>query len=255
MLKMSLNPVAVSLLALVISPVIAETVEQQDLPEARALIERHITAIGGREAVLVQAEAVLTGEFSLPAMGITGSLTVASRPPADQVVLIDLPGMGEMRTGVSPELAWSVDPFMGPRLIEGDELKSLLDSTLPGAVLRDPEYVAAATTVGMAEFLGKDCYLVRLDWRSGRESHDCYAVDSGLLIAMQSVESSPMGEVQVVSTMEDFRQIEGVMMATVVRQTIMGMEQVMHLHDIRFEAPDAELFELPPPIQTLVEDR
>lgn len=250
-----LQTAALSLLALAISPIMAETAPEQELPEARSLIERHIEVIGGREAIMAQSEAVMTGEFSMPAVGITGSLMVASRPPADQVVVIELPGMGEMRTGVSPELAWSVDPFMGPRLIEGEEFKSMMDNTIPEAVLRDPEYVASATTVGMAEFLGQACFRVKLEWHSGRESHDCYAVESGKLIAMESVETSPMGQIEMVSTMGEYREIENVMVPTVVRQTVMGQEQVMTLKEIRFETPDPELFELPAPIQTLLEDR
>lgn len=197
----------------------------------------------------------MTGEMAMPAVGISGSLMVATRYPIEQVVVVDLPGMGEMRTGVSPELAWSVDPFMGPRLIEGEEFKSLLDNTLPGALMRDPEYVKSATTVGRAEFAGQSCFQVKIEWHSGRESHDCYAEDSGLLIAMQSVETSPMGTMEIVSVMEEFREFDGFMIPTVLRQTIMGMEQIMTVTDIRFETPDAALFELPAPIQTLLEDR
>lgn len=255
MLKTTFKLAAVSLLALAMSQAAAETVPAEDLPDARSLVERHIEAIGGRDAVLSQTESVVTGEFSMPAMGMTGSLTVASRPPADQAIVIDLPGMGEMRTGVSPDLAWSLDPFMGPRLIEGDEFKSLMDSAMPGAVLRDPEYVSSMTTVGMAEFLDQACYLVEIEWKSGRESKDCYAVESGFLIATESVETSAMGEIQMVQTIDDYREIEGIMMPRVMRQTIMGMEQIMTMDEISFETPDPALFELPPAIQTLVEDR
>ncbi len=242
-------------LLLSMNPLFAETDDDSDLPEARELIDRYIEAIGGRDAVMAQAEAVMTGEFSMPAAGITAQMKVAARPPAEQVVIVDLPGMGEMRTGVSRDLAWSLDPFMGPRLIEGEEFKSLLDNTIPEAVLRDPEYVESVSTVGRDEFLDQACYRVRIEWKSGRESHDCYAAESGLLIAMQSTETSPMGEIDMLSTLDEYREIEGVKVATVIRQTVMGQEQVMTIEDIRFETPDAALFELPPAIQTLVEDR
>ncbi len=255
MLRNTLKIAAGSLLALSISQALAEGSPAQELPEARALIERHIEAIGGRAAVMAQTEAVMKGEMAMPAVGISGRLMVASRMPTEQLVVVELPGMGEMRTGVSPELAWSVDPFMGPRLIEGEELKSLLDNTLPGAVLRDPEYVKSVTTVGMGEFAGQSCFRVKIEWRSGRQSHDCYAEDSGLLIAMQSVETSPMGSMEMLSVMEEFRDFDGVLIPTVMRQTIMGMEQIMTLTDISFETPDPALFELPAPIQTLLEDR
>lgn len=255
MLSTKLKVAGISLLALAMSQALAETAPEQDLPEARSLIERYIEAIGGRDAIMAQTEVVMTGELAMPAVGISGSLLVASRMPIEQVIVVELPGMGEMRTGVSPELAWSVDPFMGPRLIEGEEFKALMDNTMPGATMRDPEYVKAATTVGMAEFGGQSCYRVKIEWHSGRESHDCYAVDSGFLIAMESLETSPMGQMEAVSVMEEFREVEGVVIPMVIRQTIMGMEQVMTMHDISFETPDPALFELPPAIQTLLEDQ
>lgn len=255
MLRTTLKIAGASLLALSMGQILAESGAQQELPDARSLIERHIEASGGRAAIMAQSEVIITGEMTIPAVGISGSLMVASRMPVEQLVVVELPGMGEMRTGVSPELAWSVDPFMGPRLIEGEELKSLLDNTLPGAVMRDPEYVKSATTVGMAEFDGQSCFRVKIEWHSGRESHDCYAKDSGLLIAMQSVETSPMGTMEMVSVMGEFREFEGVTIPTVVRQTIMGMEQIMTFTEIRFETPDPALFELPAPIKTLLEDR
>lgn len=242
-------------LALAVGSVVAETATEQDLPDARSLIERHIEALGGREAILAHSEGTAKGEFSMPAVGITGTLMVASRPPAEQVVHIELPGMGEMQTGFSPELAWSVDPFMGPRLIEGEEFDSLLESTVPAAVMRDPEYVLSATTVEQAEFLDQACYRVRLEWRSGRETHDCYALETGLLIATQSLEKSPMGEMEALTLLDEYREMEGFLVPTVTRLYVMGQEQVMTLTEFSLDAPDPALFERPPPIQTLLEDR
>ena len=250
MLNTRLTLGALGLLAL--TPLHAISPAEADLPEARTLIERHIEASGGREAMLAQYELIIDAEFSMPAMGIVGQMTVVGRPPADHVTIIELPGLGEMRTGFSPELAWSVDPFMGPRLIEGEEFDILQESIVTAAVLREPEYVASATTVGRAEFNGQPCFRVQIDWHSGRQSHDCYAMESGLLIAMEMVQSSPMGEMETLIILDGFREFEGVLAPTVMRQTIMGQEQVMTVKEMRRESPDPALFELPPPIRTLV---
>ncbi|TVQ42556.1 MAG: hypothetical protein EA370_00190, partial [Wenzhouxiangella sp.] len=152
MLKKCVRTAALGLLALSMAQVSAETASEQELPYARALIDRHFEAVGGRDAILAQSEGVLEGEFSMPAAGITGSLMVASRAPADRVIRIELPGVGAIKTGYSPDLAWSIDPFMGPRLIEGEEFDAMTESSVPGAVMRDPEYVNSATTVELTEF-------------------------------------------------------------------------------------------------------
>lgn len=229
--------------------------EETELPDARALIERHVDAIGGREAILSPVDGTMEGQFAMPAAGMSGELTVAIRNVNQRVIRIELPGIGAIQTGFSPELAWSIDPFMGPRLIEGVEFEALAESSLPEAILRDPSIVHSAKTVGQAEFLGQPCWRVELQWRSGRTTHDCYAADSGLLIATESTEVSPMGEVQTVSLMDDYQELGGVMVATTTRVRVMGQEQLLTLTRFVTETPDPALFDLPPAIQTLLEDQ
>lgn len=226
-----------------------------DLPDARLLIDRHVETIGGKEALRAQSESTMLGEFSMPAAGMTGQLTIASRSTGERVTLIDLPGLGEMRSGYSKDLAWSIDPFMGPRLIEGEELAAQVERSEFGAVIRDNEFLTAANTVERTEFAGEACYRVKLTWRSGRTSHDCYAVDSGLLIAMESVETSPMGEVESLTLLGEYAEMHGLLVPRVTRIRVMGQEQILTVTEVSLGAPDDALFELPPPIRTLLQDR
>ncbi|MCC5863758.1 MAG: hypothetical protein JJU31_01425 [Wenzhouxiangella sp.] len=255
MFKSTLKSTGLGLLAVAITASMTAMADDHDLPDARALIDRHIETVGGRAALEAQADAIMTGSFSMPAVGITGDLLVASRAPAERVVQIELPGMGTIKTGYSPDLAWSIDPFMGPRLIEGEEFEALTESSVPAAVLRDPEFVKSATTVELTEFMDQACYRVKLEWRSGRQTFDCYAVESGLLIATESTESSPMGEMQTVTLLGEHKEMHGFLVPTVTRVQTMGQEQVLTMTEFKLESPDPALFELPPAIQTLVEDR
>lgn len=225
------------------------------LPDARSLIEGHIEAIGGREAIQTQAESILIGEFSMPSAGVSGDLTIASRANGERVTRVELPGIGEIRTGYSPDLSWSIDPFSGPRLIEGDELHALVERSELAAILRDPEFVTAARTVERTEFNDTPCFRVELTWRSGRTSHDCYAIDSGLMIAMENIETSPMGEFESVTLLDDYKVLEDVRLPTVMTVQSMGQEQILKVEEVRIESPDDALFDLPAPIQTLVADR
>jgi hypothetical protein len=242
------------LLAGALVDVMADDAAEESLPDGRSLVERHIEAIGGREAVLAQTEATVHGKFAMPAAGMSGDLTMASRPPSERVVMIELEGLGEIRSGYRPDLAWSIDPFMGPRLIEGEEFQIQVERMEPAALMRDPEYVESLETVGRTEFDGEPCYRVAVEWRSGRTSHDCYAVDSGLLIAMETTEVSPMGEAETLSLLNDYQSFGDVMMATETRIRTMGQEQLLTISEVNLDPPDEALFELPAPIQTLLEE-
>ena len=233
-----------------VGPALAE-----ELPEARTLIDRHIEAIGGRAAVEAQTDSTMTGTFSMPAAGMEGTLVVASRAPAERVTRITLPGMGDILSGYSREVTWSMDPFTGPRLIEGDELQAQVEQAEPGAILRDAEYIAAAETVAVDEINDQECYRVRLEWKSGRETFDCYAVESGLLVAMESTQPSPMGDVEALTVVDEYERFDGLLLPTVSRIEVMGQTQVLEVESIEFGAPDDALFERPAAIEGLIEQQ
>jgi hypothetical protein len=225
------------------------------LPEARALIEGHIEAVGGREALEAQTDSILVGQFRMPAAGVQGRMTVASRAGGARVTVIELPGIGQIQSGYSADLAWSIDPFSGPRLIEGEELEALIERSELAAILRDPEYVRDARTVERTEFGGIPCFRVELSWKSGRTSHDCYAVDSGLMVAMETVETSPMGEFESLSLLGEYKDFHGVLAPSVTTVRSMGQDQIIEIDEVRLDIPDAALFELPPAIATLADSR
>lgn len=221
------------------------------LPDARGLVDRHIEAIGGRAAVESQTQGTLTGRFQMPAAGIDGELVMAIGAVDRIGIHIEMPGIGEIRSGIHNEVVWSMDPFSGPRILEGDERALQLEQTNPEAALREDSLVEELETVELAEFGGESCYRVRVAWRSGRESHDCYAVDSGLLVATESIQVSPMGEISITMLLKDYQDLGGFKAATRTEQTVMGQQQIMTLESFNAGEPDPDLLALPAPIQAL----
>lgn len=61
--------------------------------------------------------------------------------------------------------------------------------------LRDASLFTVRETVERTELNGAACYKVRLVWNSGRETHDCYGVDTGLMVAQVASQESPMGAI------------------------------------------------------------
>lgn len=242
-------------LTIALSVVLGAPVLADDLPSARSLIDRHIEAMGGRDAVLAQTDSTMTGTFRMPGAGMEGQLVIASRAPNERVMRISLPGVGEMLTGYASDISWSMDPFTGPRLLEGAELQAQVEQSEPGAIMRDPAFLDSVETTGTGEVDDQACYRVRLEWKSGRESVDCYATESGLLIGMETTQPSPMGDIEALMVVEAYKRIEGVMVATRSRIDVMGQTQILEIDSVEFETPDEALFERPAAIQGLIEQR
>src|SRR3982750_2609286 len=49
---------------------------EAELPAARSIIDRHIKAVGGREAILSHTSHHATGTFSVPAQGLVGTVEI-----------------------------------------------------------------------------------------------------------------------------------------------------------------------------------
>ncbi len=241
-----------ALLAFTLLPVAPASVLAQDLPDAATLIDRYVEVSGGAEALMDRRAATSTGTFSMPAMGLSGDLTIHSSASGALLVRIDLPMVGEILSGYDGEVAWDIDPMQGARVAQGAQREQRALQTTRGYILREASTFPTRETVERTERANEACYRVRLVTANGHESFDCYSVDSGLLISSETSVETPMGAVQARTVFREYREMGGVMVATRTEQTIEGMQQVLQLEEVEFGEPDPSVFELPAAIQRLV---
>ena len=245
---------ALATLALLALPAVAQGQDTAELPPASELVDRYVEAMGGRDAILRDAPTQATGTFEIPTQGLTGELVVVTAPPDRMVSKVTIGGMGEILSGYTGETAWALDPMSGARLMSGMELAALRDQADQRAAVRDPALIESMETVERTEMGGEPCYHVALVWVSGRETTDCYSVETGLLVATTATQASPMGDVEVTTLMEDYEEFAGVRIPTRVVQNMMGVQQIMRIDTMVVgDEVDTSLLEPPAPIQTLME--
>lgn len=237
-----------SALATTYSPVAA-----QGLPDADALIERYVEAIGGRDAHLAPVSIRFSGTLSIPAMGLTGSFELLQIPDVGSRMSSSLPGLGELMVGFDGEVGWSVDMLTGPQLMEGEELEHMGERALAAASFRDRALVPERATVGTLELPEGACYRVRLGWRSGRETFDCYHHESGLLLRSEDVQVTELGEIPSVTDYSEYREFHGMTLPTRLVQSTMGIEQILEIREVTVDDADRDALTPPAPIQTLME--
>jgi hypothetical protein len=222
-----------------------------EAPPAREVVERYVDAIGGEAAVRRQSSWRATGTFAVPAAGLEGGIEVY-QSNGRTMGRITVPGIGELLRGYDGSVGWSLNPLEGPRLLEGMELAQAKEEALRGSALRDSTVVASLETVGRAEMNGEACWRVKVAWKSGRETHDCYSVASGLLIASTGTAVTPMGEFAYTTLMHDYKAFGDLRIATRVVQQTLGQEQIVTTQTIDFGPVDPAKFALPAAIQALV---
>jgi hypothetical protein len=223
------------------------------LPAGRAIINRYVQAIGGRDAVMRHSSIRYVGNFEMPAAGMKGNLIVIQAAPNKMAMTVDLPGMGQIVSGYDGTVGWSINPMQGPRVLEGKELEQLREDAGPSAMLRSADRIRSAETVELTSMGGQACYKVKITYNSGRESFDCYSPETGLLVGMTQTQESPMGSVQVTTLFDDWKEFGGLKTATKLRQQMLGQEQVLTIDRLEFNrAEDAKAVEMPEQIKPLV---
>ena len=118
----------------------AQSAADANLPTAREILDRHVKAIGGREAVLSHKSAHATGTFSVPSSGMVGTIeTFGASNPDRILVRISIPGLGEMANGFDGSHGWAMTPMTGPMLQQGKELDQTKIDADFYSELRDPK--------------------------------------------------------------------------------------------------------------------
>ena len=222
------------------------------LPSARSIIDRHIEAVGGRKAILAHTSSHATGTMTVAGAGITGVLDVYSAKPDKSLVKINLGGIGDVFEGFNGIHAWSVSPITGPMLTQGRELaEKKFDADFYSDLHEEGRY-ASMKTVEKTTFEGRPCYKVSLIRKDGGEDVELYDVETGLKAGAVVTRESQMGPMTVTQVHSDYRKFGGLLMATTMKQTAMGVEQVLKITSIEFDNVPPSMFEPPAPIKALI---
>ncbi len=230
------------------------TASAQALPAAKDLIDKHVQAIGGRDAIMKLTSVEQKGIMEMAAMGIAAEFTVSAAKPNKMAMHMTIPGMGDIQQGFNGEVGWNADPMQGPRIAEGEELVNRKESAdfLESFGVFDAAGFTSMETVEKTMFAGEDAYKVKLVRKNGRESSEFFSVASGLRIGSQSKVVSPMGEVEINATVSDYKDFNGIKMPTRLAQQQSGQDIVMTMNVITFNAVTDEAFALPPAVNALV---
>jgi len=218
------------------------------LPAATALVAKYASAIGA--PALLKSQAITT-RGSLVMSGMTASFEMLQLAPNRMRLVTTLPGVGVIQVGFDGATAWSVDPMQGPRLLAGKELVEIQEQGDPRSSVRSSELVATVQTVADTTMGGERCYLVKLNWKSGRETFDCFSAVSGLIVGSRAVQQTSMGAVSVVTLLSDYKKFGDVMVPTKSVQQLMGQEQVMSITAVEFKSAAGVTIAPPPEVQAL----
>lgn len=229
-----------------------EVKETKELPTARAVIDRYVTALGGREAFLKHKSLKLEGKTDVAGQGIQGTLTLATAFPDKMLLTINLAGIS-VKSGFDGKVGWSVNPLLGPSLVEGKALDQLKRQADFYAILHEPDRFASMTNLGKVNFEGEECYKLQLKYKDGGEATEFYSVETGLQKGQVATEQSEFGAITVTGVNLEHKKFGDIMMPSKVTQKMSGIGQTMTIDTVEFDTVPPETFDLPAEIKALLE--
>ena len=221
-------------------------------PDARAVIERHIAALGNAKIIAATSSMRATGTLAMPAQGITGTVEILAARPNKTMLKAEIGGIGTLESGFDGERGWTVDPITGPMLLAGKQLEQAkFDAAFDGP-FNDLTKYASLTAAGVETFDGRKAQRVNAVTMTGDASAEYFDVETGLHAGSVSKRETAMGPIEVTSLVRDYRKAGDGLQAHQLVQRMMGVEQVITLERFEFNAVKPDAFTMPPSVKALI---
>jgi hypothetical protein len=224
------------------------------LPKAREIIDRYVSAIGGKEVILKAT--AMRGKGAIRSSGqgqsAAGEFEVLRAKPNKQIVKVNIANSGQTVSGFDGQVGWLLLPSAGPVLLQGRMLDQARDESEFYSPLHEEKNFQRMETVGIAPFWDRDCYEVELVYKSGRKVTEYFDIQSGLLMGYRGAQETPQLSVEVNVQLADYQKFGELLQPAKLVQRVANVEHVITISIISYEpVPDKE-FEMPPEVKALL---
>jgi outer membrane lipoprotein-sorting protein len=196
---------------------------------ADEIVEKHLAASGGREALGKLTSRTATGSISLttPVGELMGTIEVYSKRPNKQrtVIKLDLTALGGGPIVTDQRFdgttGYIMDPVNGNRTVEGPQLDAMRSGSFPSPLLNYKEIGASLTLSGREPVGGKETFVLRLTPKAGPPVR--MFIDSTTFMLVRTVVTVNVpqlgGDIDQVVEFSDFRNVDGITVPFVTKST------------------------------------
>ncbi len=219
----------------------------------REIIATHIKKIGGERAIKDIKSYHLVGKYLMPSFGLEGDLEVKYSRPNRMLVKVDMGSFGTQRRGFDGVVAWTMDGQAGAQLLEGDEMRTATrDATTGYNLLPTMQILDGVKLIGEEKFADQMCHHVEVTY-DGETYTEFYSDKTGLLMGRVEMFETPQGPAELTITLSDYKEFDGLLIATKLNHEVSGMEWVVNYSSFEANTIEPSVFDLPDEVKSLVE--
>ena len=162
-------------------------------------------------------------------------------------------GFGDFRRGSNGTIIWSDDPQSGPQILEGAQKEQRMIQSIFYPLLDIKKTFKDIKIVGVAKHADQKCYELNLTTQSDEERTMYVNTTSYLVAGVMFIAFTPQGEFELITETTDYKEFDGVMIATNNLTDIGGfVQQVLNIEEVSFEPLEKGTFDPPDSIKELM---
>jgi hypothetical protein len=214
-------------------------------PTIDQLLDKAITALGGRAAMEKVTSRTGKGTVEIPDAGMSGSIMVYEKAPNMNAVVVDIAGM-QIRQAFDGAVAWEDNPQTGMREKTGVELAQAKREATFNPELKMKQLYPKMTVRGREKVGAADAWVVDAVPAEGTPVVFFFDAESGLPLRMDSTQDTPQGAMHIQAYLEDYRVVDGVRVAHTLRQVTPMFTMTMRLTEVKHNVTlDDKMFKKP----------
>lgn len=229
---------------------------EAQIPAATELYDAYVAAITVDEALLATVESTrMVMRLEMPSQGLSGTMEIWWQSPDRVRTDMNMPGIGDIAQGYDGETGWSMDPMMGPRVLDGDELAQLQFQAELMGDLDYAERYSELETLGLEEFEGVQAWKVRAVPASfDTEIFMFFDPETGLQVGQEQRVASAMGKLKTTTLLQDYQEFGGMLVPARSVGRTLGMEQIILVEEVELNPAELPDFGPPEAVQALLEE-
>ena len=207
------------------------------LPSAKEVLDRHLTAIGGREAVTKHRSRYQAGTIELSPAGLKGTVELFSRSDNKSFTKVSLDGVGDILDAFDGTVAWTSNPVQGNRVKEGKELQQSKRTSTFAREANLESYYTSIKVRGVEKVGDRDTYVVVGSSDGLPDDVLYFDTETGLMLRSDSITLAPEGPQATSTFYEDYREVDGVKSAFKIRAKTPAFEILTVITEVKFDVP------------------
>ncbi|MBL8206155.1 MAG: hypothetical protein JNM09_18110 [Blastocatellia bacterium] len=245
------------LFALMLFAITSATAQNGAAPAAKAaaaptvdeILDKYVKALGGKEAIEKVSSRVGKGTMELEGMGLSGPVEMYAKAPNKNAMFIELQGVGKIVNVYDGEKGYALSPMEGVSELSGGALAQAKRNADFYEPLNIKKHFAKMEVKGQEKVAATDAYVVVATPAVGDPEKLYFAVDSGLLVRIDSDNDTPQGKMSFETYISDYKDVDGIKVAHTLRQVssaftaLIKMSEVKHgvtVEDAKFAKPSGQ---------------